>query len=51
VQTFEALPRLGAREAWQLARNSFEASFVPAAQKAAWSARLSEAFAAAASPG
>jgi adenosine deaminase len=51
VQTFEALPQLGAREAWQLARNSFEASFVPAAQKAAWSARLSEAFAAAASPG
>jgi adenosine deaminase len=51
VQTFEALPRLGAREAWQLARNSFEASFVPAAQKAAWSARLREAFAAAASPG
>jgi adenosine deaminase len=51
VQTFEALPQLGAREAWQLARNSFEASFVPAAQKAAWSARLREAFAAAASPG
>ena len=48
VQTFEALPQLGAREAWQLARNSFEASFVPAAQKAAWSARLNEAFAAAA---
>ena len=48
VQTFEALPQLGAREAWQLARNSFEASFVPAAQKAAWSARLDEAFAAAA---
>jgi adenosine deaminase len=51
VQTFEALPQLGAREAWQLARNSFEASFVPAAQKAAWSARLREAFAADASPG
>ena len=48
VQTFDALPQLGAREAWQLARNSFEASFVPAAQKAAWSARLDEAFAAAA---
>ena len=48
VQTFEALPQMGAREAWQLARNSFEASFVPAAQKAAWSARLNEAFAAAA---
>jgi len=48
VQTFEALPQLGAREAWQLALNSFEASFVPAAQKAAWSAALREAFAAAA---
>ena len=48
VQTFEALPQMGAREAWLLARNSFEASFVPAAQKAAWSARLNEAFAAAA---
>ena len=51
VQTFEALPQLGAREAWQLARNSFEASFVPVAQKAAWSARLNEAFAAATAPG
>jgi adenosine deaminase len=48
VQTFEALPQLGAREAWQLAHNSFEASFVPAAQKAAWSAALREAFDAAA---
>lgn len=50
VQTFEALPQLGAREAWQLAMNSFEASFVPPAQKAAWAARLAAAFRAAASP-
>lgn len=51
VQTFEALPQLGAREAWQLASNSFEASFVPGAQKAAWTGRLSEAFTAAAETG
>ena len=50
VQTFEALPQLGAREAWQLAMNSFEASFVPPAQKAAWAARLDAAFRAAAGP-
>ncbi len=50
VQTFEALPQLGAREAWQLAMNSFEASFVPPAQKAAWAARLDAAFRAAARP-
>ena len=34
VQTFAALPALGAREAYVLARNSFEASFAPAADKA-----------------
>nr|MCU0814628.1 adenosine deaminase [Burkholderiaceae bacterium] len=44
VQTFAALPRLGVRQAWQLAANGFEASFAPPAQKAAWVARLSEAF-------
>jgi adenosine deaminase len=44
VQTFAALPRLGVRPAWQLAANGFEASFAPPAQKAAWVARLSEAF-------
>ena len=49
LQTFEALPQLGARQAWQLAHNSFEASFVPAAQKAAWQAQLDTLFAAAAS--
>jgi adenosine deaminase len=50
VQTFQALPQLGAREAWQLAMNSFEASFVPPAQKAAWAAQLAAAFRAAARP-
>jgi adenine deaminase len=48
LQTFEALPQLGARQAWQLASNSFEASFVPAAQKAAWQAQLDALFAEAA---
>ncbi|MBQ0929590.1 adenosine deaminase [Ideonella alba] len=45
LATFEALPQLGAREAWQLAANSFEASFVPAAQKAVWQAELDRVFA------
>jgi adenine deaminase len=48
VQTFAALPQLGAREAYQLARNSVEASFVTPAVKAAWVARLDDVFAAAA---
>jgi adenosine deaminase len=48
LQTFAALPALTARDAWQLAANSFEASFVPDAQKQAWRARLDAAFAAAA---
>jgi len=43
---FEALPQWGAREAWQLASNSFEASFVPPAQKAIWQAELDRLFAA-----
>ena len=43
--------QLGAREAWQLAQNSFEASFVPAAQKAAWTARLRDVFSAAVAGG
>jgi adenosine deaminase len=45
LATFEALPQLGAREAWQLAANSFEASFVPAAHKVAWQAELDRLFA------
>jgi adenosine deaminase len=44
VQTFEALPQLTARHAWQLALNSFEASFVPAADRARWAAQLEAAF-------
>jgi len=47
VQTFAALPRLGAREAYQLAANSFEASFVDDASKAAWQNDLDAVFAAA----
>jgi adenosine deaminase len=46
LATFEALPQLGAREAWQLAANSFEASFVAAARKAAWRVQLDAVFAA-----
>jgi len=45
VQTFEALPQLTARHAWQLGFNSFEASFVPTAEKARWAAQLEAAFA------
>ncbi len=44
VETFEALPQLGAPEAYQLALNSFEASFASGAQKAAWKDRLDAAF-------
>ncbi len=51
VQTFAALPVLGAREAYQLARNSFEASFASAADKARWIAALDAHFKAAASAG
>ena len=46
--TFEALPALGAREAYTLARNSFEASFASAADKARWIGELDSHFAAAA---
>ena len=45
VETFEALPQLGAAEAYTLARNSFEASFASAEQKARWTAQLDAAFA------
>ena len=47
LATFEALPQLGPREAYTLARNSFEASFATAAQKAVWVAQLDACFAAA----
>jgi adenine deaminase len=40
VQTFAALPQLTLEHARTLARNSFEASFAPAADKARWLASL-----------
>ena len=46
VEAFAALPALGAREAYALARNSFEASFVDAAERSAMISRLDSAFAA-----
>ncbi|MFG6490231.1 adenosine deaminase [Roseateles sp. BYS78W] len=45
---FDALPRWGAREAYQLLRNSLEASFAPQSQRAAWVAALDAEFAQAA---
>ncbi len=48
VQTFAALPALGARQAHQLARNSFDASFASAQDKARWHAALDAHFASAA---
>jgi adenine deaminase len=48
---FEALPQLGAHEAYVLARNGFEASFAPADAKAAWLAELDAVFGAAVSGG
>ena len=45
VQTFTAVPALTARDAWQLAANSFEASFADEAHKAGWRQQLDAAFA------
>jgi len=45
VAAFEALPQLDARHAYTLARNSFEASFAPAADKARWQRELDAVFA------
>ena len=45
--TFAALPQLGAREAYQLAANSFEASFVAPEQKQRWVQSLDAVFASA----
>lgn len=42
--TFAALPRLTAADAWQLAANSFEASFADAAEKSRWREALDESF-------
>jgi len=44
IATFDALPQLGAAEAYTLARNSFEASFAPADAKARWIAALDDCF-------
>ncbi|MBX3618716.1 MAG: adenosine deaminase [Rhizobacter sp.] len=46
TETFEALPQLGAPEAYQLALNSFEASFAPASARQGWKERLDSIFAA-----
>jgi adenosine deaminase len=45
IATFEALPQLGAADAYRLAWNSFDASFVDAAAKLAMRARLDAVFA------
>ena len=47
IATFEALPQLGAKAAYALAKNSFDASFAPIAQIAGWTAELDALFAAA----
>ncbi|RZL33885.1 MAG: adenosine deaminase [Rubrivivax sp.] len=47
---FAAQPRWGAREAYQLAHNSLEASFAPPAERAAWVAALDAEFTKAAAP-
>jgi adenine deaminase len=44
LETFAALPALGARQAWQLASNSIDASFAPAADKQRWHDALAAAF-------
>jgi adenosine deaminase len=45
IATFDALPQLGAAQAYTLAANSFEAAFAPAADKARWRAALDARFA------
>jgi adenosine deaminase len=44
METFAALPQLGARHAYQLAANSFEASFADPLSKQAWIRALDEVF-------
>jgi adenosine deaminase len=44
VETFAALPQLGAREAYALARNSFEASFASDELQRGWIAALDRCF-------
>src|SRR4029453_10420620 len=45
IATFEALPQLGAADAYALARNSFDASFVDDDARRAMTERLGAAFA------
>jgi adenosine deaminase len=45
VQTFDALPQLGAHDAYTLAKNSFDASFASTADKVRWTERLDQVFA------
>jgi adenosine deaminase len=47
VQTFEALPALGAREAYAVLRNGFEGAFVADDEKRRWIERLDAVFEAA----
>jgi adenosine deaminase len=49
VQSFAALPQLGPRQAWQLAINSYQASFVDGERQLAWATQLARVFDAAAS--
>ncbi|MCU7371156.1 adenosine deaminase [Paucibacter sp. O1-1] len=44
LQTFEALPQLGVHHAYQLIRNSFEASFIDEALRRRWMGELDRAF-------
>ena len=44
LATFQALPQLGAAEAYALAKNSFDASFASPAEKARWTAQLDHVF-------
>lgn len=44
LETFESLPSLGAREAYQLALNSIDASFAPTVDKQAWRQQLAGVF-------
>ncbi len=45
VETFAALPVLNTRQAWQLASNSFDASFATDSEKTRWREALDAAFA------
>ena len=47
IEAFAALPSLNALHAYQLAANSFEASFATEAQKTQWTQRLDQTFSAA----